>query len=153
MEPHEEQQYNVPPKQERKLYKSNVNRVLEGVCGGIGEYLGLNPLWIRIVWVLLTLNSGFLPGLVLYIVAAIAIPKDPDGYSEELPPRMPINITPAITIVGSGLIVIGLYFLLYNFNLIPLDLISMTKYYIKNAFFPLLLIVIGILLILYRGKK
>lgn len=153
MEPHEEQQYNVPPRQERKLYKSTVSKVIDGVCGGIGEYLGINPLWIRIVWILLTLNSGLIPGLVLYIVAAIAIPKGPDGSSEELSPGEPVNITPLITIVGSLLIVIGLYFLLYNFNLIPVDLIAMTKYYIKNAFFPILLIVIGVLLIIYRGKK
>lgn len=58
-----------------KLYKSDTNRVLCGVCGGLGEYLGIDPVFIRIIWVLLGLIAG--GGLILYIVAAILMPREP----------------------------------------------------------------------------
>lgn len=61
--------------EKKRLYKSEDNRVLCGVCGGLGEYLGLDPTVIRILWVLLCLLAG--GGVILYLVAAILIPREP----------------------------------------------------------------------------
>ncbi|MFT4005424.1 MAG: PspC domain-containing protein [Lacrimispora sp.] len=74
----------------KRLYRSAKNKVLCGVCGGIGEYLQVDPVIIRLIWVLLVflgpwrslfhLYMGFsLVGgsLVLYILAAIIIPQAP----------------------------------------------------------------------------
>ena len=60
---------------QKRLYKSEDNRILCGVCGGVGEYLGVNPTLVRLVWVLITLAAG--AGLLLYIIAAIIMPREP----------------------------------------------------------------------------
>ena len=59
----------------KRLYKSEDNRILCGVCGGIGEYLGIDPTLVRLVWVLITLAAG--AGVLLYIIAAIIMPREP----------------------------------------------------------------------------
>ncbi len=58
---------------DKKLYKSYDNKVLEGVCGGIGEYFDTDPVLIRLAWVLFSLLGG--SGLLAYIIAAIIIPR------------------------------------------------------------------------------
>lgn len=60
----------------KQLFKSDVNRVLCGVCGGIGEYLGIDPTIVRLVAVLLGLSGT---GLLVYIIAALIIPSRPAG--------------------------------------------------------------------------
>ncbi|MCK4808938.1 MAG: PspC domain-containing protein [Candidatus Aenigmarchaeota archaeon] len=57
----------------KKLYRSKKDRMLAGVCGGIGEYFGIDSTLVRILWVLLTLGGG--AGLILYIICAIVIPE------------------------------------------------------------------------------
>ena len=52
----------------KKLYKSSVNRMLCGVCGGIAEYFDIDPTLVRLVWVIITLMGG------AGILAAIIIP-------------------------------------------------------------------------------
>ena len=56
----------------RKLYKSR-NRMLCGVCGGIGEYLNLDPTVIRLLWIIFSFVGGC--GILAYIIAAIVIPE------------------------------------------------------------------------------
>lgn len=60
----------------KKLYKSRSNKILCGVCGGVGEYIGLDPVLVRIIFLLLCFAVG--GGLILYIIAAIIMPKEPD---------------------------------------------------------------------------
>ncbi len=57
------------------LYRSGKDRILGGVCGGIAEYLGVDPTIIRLLWILGTLFFGF--GILLYIIAWIIIPRNP----------------------------------------------------------------------------
>ena len=57
----------------KRLYKSRTNRVLCGVCGGIGEYFGIDPTIVRLLCVLLGFTST---GLILYIIAAIIMPEE-----------------------------------------------------------------------------
>ncbi len=65
----ERDELEVSQMQVRRLTKSRTNRVLTGLCGGIGEYLDVDPVLIRLLWLLL-------PGanLVAYIVGAIIVP-------------------------------------------------------------------------------
>lgn len=60
----------------KKLYRSRKDRVLFGVCGGIGEYLGVDPVIIRLIFVILALSGGM--GIALYIIAFILIPDETD---------------------------------------------------------------------------
>lgn len=48
--------------------------VIAGVCGGLGEFFGIRPLWFRLLFVLLALPGG-IPGILLYIVLWIVIPR------------------------------------------------------------------------------
>ena len=58
----------------KKLYRSDENKLLAGVCGGIAEYFGVDPTLIRLAWVVFSLLGG--SGLLAYILAAIIIPRD-----------------------------------------------------------------------------
>ncbi|HBM80971.1 MAG TPA: hypothetical protein DD426_09065, partial [Clostridiaceae bacterium] len=57
----------------RKFYRSRKNRLLAGVCGGIGEYFNIDPTIVRILWVLISLNGI---GIAAYIICAIIIPDE-----------------------------------------------------------------------------
>jgi phage shock protein C len=61
---------------ERRLYRSQRNRVFLGICGGFGEYFNVDPVIIRIIAVLLTIASGFFPGLIAYFILALIIPTE-----------------------------------------------------------------------------
>ena len=62
----------------KELYRSRTNRKIAGVCGGLGEYMNLDPTIIRLIWVLLILCAG--TGLLAYLIAALIIPENPNGY-------------------------------------------------------------------------
>ena len=59
----------------KKLYKSNTNKMLEGVCGGSAEYFGVDPTIVRLAWVVFCALGG--SGILAYIIAAIIIPSAP----------------------------------------------------------------------------
>ena len=61
----------------RKLYRKKREGMICGVCAGIGEYIGLDPTVIRLVWALL--GCTFI-GIVMYFVAAVIIPSGPCEY-------------------------------------------------------------------------
>ncbi|MBS7611045.1 PspC domain-containing protein [Candidatus Bathyarchaeota archaeon] len=63
----------------KRLYRSRKNRVLAGVCGGLGEYLNIDPVVVRLIWVAISLVWGF--GIILYIIAALIIPEEPTAAS------------------------------------------------------------------------
>lgn len=58
----------------KRLMKSRTDRKLAGVCGGIAEYLEVDPTVIRLVWVIASLIGG--SGLLAYIAAAILMPEE-----------------------------------------------------------------------------
>ena len=60
---------------EKRLYKSNQNKMIDGVCGGIAEYFGIDPTVVRLIWALFSLMGG--SGVLAYIIAAIIIPRSP----------------------------------------------------------------------------
>lgn len=59
----------------KKLYKSEDDRKLCGVCGGLAEYFGIDSTIIRLIFILLTIFAC--SGLIIYIIAAIVIPREP----------------------------------------------------------------------------
>lgn len=60
----------------KRLYKSIENKMICGVCGGIGEYLNIDPTLIRLLMVLLGCTAT---AFIIYLVAAIVIPYPPEG--------------------------------------------------------------------------
>ena len=63
---------------EKKLYKSQSDKKICGVCGGVAEYFRIDSTLVRLLVVLFTLFGG--SGVLLYIIAAIIMPSQPDYY-------------------------------------------------------------------------
>ena len=60
--------------QKPALRRSRSNRIVAGVCGGLGEFFGISPWWFRIA-ILLALAPGGVPGLLIYFILWLMIPK------------------------------------------------------------------------------
>jgi phage shock protein C len=59
----------------KRLYRSGRDRILGGVCGGLGDYFNVDPVIIRLLWVLFSFIYGV--GLLAYLIAWIIIPRNP----------------------------------------------------------------------------
>lgn len=59
---------------ERKLYRSRSDRMIAGVCGGLGEYLRVDPVWLRLFFVLMLFATGF--GFWAYLILWIIVPDE-----------------------------------------------------------------------------
>ena len=57
----------------KRLYRSNTDRMIAGVCGGIGEYFNIDPTLVRLAWSIFGCCGG--AGIVAYVIAAIIIPR------------------------------------------------------------------------------
>lgn len=66
----------------KRLYKSRENKVLCGICGGIGEYFDIDPVIVRVILIVLCC-VGF-SGVIAYIIAAFVIPERPTKAEEDL---------------------------------------------------------------------
>ena len=58
----------------RKLYRSRKDRMISGVCGGLGEFFGIDPTLIRVIFVLLVIFGG--SGLVIYLIMLLVVPEE-----------------------------------------------------------------------------
>ena len=63
----------------RKLYRSEKDKWIAGVLGGLGEYLGVDATLLRLAFIVFCLATGGLPGIIGYILSVIIIPKQPMG--------------------------------------------------------------------------
>ncbi len=59
----------------RLLRRSNVNRQIAGVCGGLAAYYGLDPTFVRVMYVLLSIGSAAFPGIFVYCLLWLLIPQ------------------------------------------------------------------------------
>ena len=124
------------PAEQRVLRRSRTDRVIAGVCGGLGRYLGIDPVMLRIAFVLLVVSGGF--GLLLYLIGWIAIPEQAEG--EDLGPA-PEPRGDLWWFVGVGLIALGGVLLVDR--LVP---------WFDEVIAPLVLVAVGVA-VLYRGTR
>jgi len=135
----------------RKLYRSQKDKWIAGVLGGLGEYLGVDATLLRLAFIVFCLATGGVPGIIGYILAVIIIPKSPAGYqpspstgteggtapmSESTSSQTPARSNNPSMVVGLILIGLGILFLFNNFIDIHWHL-----------FWPAILIVIGLVLL------
>ena len=64
----------------KKLYRSNHDKKIMGVCGGLAEYFGIDPTVVRVIWAIVACCGG--TGVLAYIICAIIMPEKPTGYIE-----------------------------------------------------------------------
>jgi phage shock protein C len=96
------------PQAQRLLRRSSDDKVLAGVCGGLGRYLGIDPMLLRIAAVVLALANGL--GVIAYVIAWIVIPEERAGQpaAGAWPPRQETGRL----VLGGSLVVLGLVLLL-----------------------------------------
>ena len=64
--------------QNKKLYRSRKNRMLGGVCGGLGEFFGIDPTIVRLLFIFAVLVSWVAPAVIIYIVMMFVVPEEPE---------------------------------------------------------------------------
>src|SRR4051794_13403423 len=93
----------TPAGEPRRLKRSSTDRVIGGVCGGLGTYFGVDPIIVRVVAVVLAFFGG--AGILFYLAAWLLVPSDDPSAGSSSPGR-------AATIAGVVVLVIGLATLL-----------------------------------------
>lgn len=68
----------------KKLYRSRKERMIAGVCGGVGVYFGIDPTLVRLLFVFGTLLGG--PGLLAYLIMLLVVPEEPLAELRDAPP-------------------------------------------------------------------
>lgn len=58
----------------KPLRRSDDSRIFLGICGGLGEFFGINPIWFRLAFIIAAIPGG-LPGILLYLLLWLIIPK------------------------------------------------------------------------------
>ncbi|OGS11957.1 MAG: hypothetical protein A2234_09295 [Elusimicrobia bacterium RIFOXYA2_FULL_58_8] len=61
----------------KHLYRSQTNKILSGVMGGLGEYFEVDPVVLRLAFVFLLLATAIVPGVIAYIAAVVIVPQKP----------------------------------------------------------------------------
>ena len=122
----------------KKLYRSRRSSMIAGICGGLGEYLNVDPTIMRLAAVLLVFADGI--GLIAYIIGWIIIPRNPEMEAEVVAPE---RSELSRLLPGLALIIVGLIFLLNN--VIP--------WFHFGHLWPLVLIVLGIVILAKAQKK
>ena len=122
----------------KRLYRSRKNRVFLGVCGGIAEYFNVEPVIVRLLFILLIFFTGpFLP--VLYFLAAIVIPEEPlNGEKKEDIPHN-YDTSRNASLLGWVLLAIGVYFLFKNLGIFFIPF---------TVAIAIILIILGILMLI-----
>ncbi len=64
----------------KRLTRSNKDKMLGGVCGGIAEYMMVDPTIVRLVFALATFFTVVFPGILIYLIMWIVVPKEPAIY-------------------------------------------------------------------------
>lgn len=76
-----EKEGKVQTMNEKRLYRDKQGAMVAGVCTGLGDYFGIDPVIIRLVWAVLIFAAG--TGLLAYIICWIIIPEAPDYYDSQ----------------------------------------------------------------------
>ena len=155
----------------KRLYKSRKNKVIDGVCGGIAEYFDVDPVLVRIIFVLFLFLGG--AAVIAYIVGMIIMPKAPLAAEQkteapaekvshhqetarelEQPKPKRAGPTAGALIIGIAVIILGGFFLLDNFDFPFFYRIS---WWFRHNFWdfiiPGIIILLGLLLIVIGSEK
>jgi phage shock protein C len=128
----------------KRLFRSRDDSVIAGVCGGLGKYLGVDPVLIRIAAVVLVFAGG--AGILLYVIGWIAIPEEPE-------PGTAPSVTAATAGEGertSGAVLLGLVFVVLGVFFLLDEL--WPDFLSWRYTWPIALIAVGVA-ILVRGRR
>jgi len=129
-----------------RLYKSRSDKVFDGVCGGIGEYLGIDPVIIRLLWIILVIFGG--TGLLAYLVAMVIIPRYPEveGLEGDAVPtnRYSHRFWGILLVIAGFMLLLGI--------MGPLrGLFAGVAHVMGSVVWPILIIGLGVYLLVHQG--
>lgn len=138
---------------EKRLTKSRTDRIICGVCSGLAEYFGVDPIIVRVLFILFTLTAG--TGVLVYIVLCLVMPEA-DATTGTVTPSTPEEIHArwqnTQILIGMVVIAFGLFLFAGNFGL--LDIGAVISTFLKSLW-PVFIIVLGILILQrsFNGRK
>lgn len=130
------------------LHRSETNKIIAGVAGGLGEYFGIDPTIIRIIFIIISIFGG--SGILLYLILWLIIPKESDTNPKETLHSNLAEMKIRARSLGEGskslwgivIILLGIIFLLNNFDF-GINL---------GRLWPVILIAFGLLVLNKDGK-
>lgn len=131
----------------QQLVRSESDRMIAGVCGGLANYLSIDPVFVRLAFVLLGLASGI--GVALYLIMWVVMPSDSQDMSANIvfddqmpddPAALKASERNSAVTVGGLLVLFGLFFLLNQWG------------WLGGALWPLIFIGAGLFVILRRDR-
>ncbi len=146
----------------KRLKRSNKDSIIAGVCGGLADYLEIDPFIIRGIWVIALFFFG--TGFLAYLIAWLLIPKqenqikansqEDDVYEAEIidDSSSSTHKTEPAILVGFVLIAIGSWFLMKRIPMLS-DFYWWIKDNLSNYFWPIAMILAGFFLIITQNKK
>lgn len=139
-------------KKSKRLYRSTKDKVIAGVCGGIGEYFGVDSIWIRLAAVLLFLIDGV--GLILYVAAWILIPANPvvkidEDYVDEKKSSRKSKVEKKVLAVGNRNFLFGMVFIMLGVLFLLKNIFS---WFTLKYIWPIAIILLGIYIMFKKAK-
>ncbi len=133
----------------KRLFRSRTDRVLAGVCGGLADYFSIDPVLMRILWVIISFFGGV--GLLLYIAAAIIIPQETDSVANLDTDDKPGNSdrNDKALFWGSLLVIVGIGLILKQFGLFTYFSMMDIPW---QVIWAVLLILLGVYIMFFRNK-
>ena len=107
------------PESAKRLYRSRKHKMLGGVCGGLAEYFGVDPTIVRVAWIVISIFP-LIPGILVYIIAWIVIPREPGADVPSAVSSSPPGTAAAF--FGFFFIALGTLLLLSNLDIFDWDL-------------------------------
>jgi phage shock protein C len=156
---------------EKKLFRSRSERMIAGVCGGLGEYLGVDPVWLRLFFILLLFATGF--GFWAYLILWIIVPEEgresgtpgdtvqanvqdmadrAREFGQSIQRGLRGDRAPAEAGPTSGPVIVGLAFIVLGVFLL-LNQLNVFWWLRWDVMWPLLIILLGGGLLLSRLKE
>lgn len=133
-----------------RLFRSQNNRIIGGVCGGLGDYFDLDPVMVRLVWLILILFGGI--GLMLYLVSWLLIPiaeEESKPRAKKAPP--PGQEGRGRFWWGLALVVAGVYLWGSQFKIIYWPTIPIINIHSRDLV-PLILVLVGVYVLYTFGR-
>lgn len=122
----------TPSLVQKRLYRSKTQKILGGVCGGLGDHFALDPVWFRIGFVVLALGGG--SGILIYLLMWLIVPEQPEGYEP----------TPGAETSVNGAAVIGIVLMFVG----TIALVNTMAPWLGRYFWPAILVVGGLALVM-----
>lgn len=134
----------------RMLYRHPTDKVIGGVCGGIAEYFGWDPVLVRVLWVVATFATWG-GGFLAYILLAIFLPTGDNNVGQLRPPALELN-QKGVTWAAGILMGLGALWLLANLGILP-GLWGAFWTIVAILFWPVVLIGAGYLLLRANSQR